>query len=390
MTRVLLVLEATEGGTLTHLRDLVLGLDPAEFELTVAVGVSRGPGAEADLERFRRHGATVLVGPLQRAVRPLTDLRALLWLRRIIAAGRYDLVHAHSSKAGLLARLAARMARVPSLYTPNGWSFLNAEFTPWRQRLFAALERRAARWSRFILPVSAGEMQAALDWGITTPDRLITARNGIDLAELRRATPLTRAELGLASDALVAVTIGRRAAQKGDRYLLSAWQAMVATHPRAILLLIGDGPLEAELRAQADALGIADSVRFLGRVPRADVYLPLADLFVLPSLFEGCPYALMEAMALGRACVATAVQGSAELIESGVTGLLVEPADSDALAQALLRLAGDEELRAGLGRAASRFADEQLDVRRQVEQVAEVYRRVAAGGEARSTVASGA
>lgn len=377
MTRVLLVLEATEGGTLTHLRDLVLGLDQAEFELTVAVGLSRGPGAEAELERFRQRGATVLVGPLQRAVRPVTDLRALLWLRRIIRAGRFDLVHTHSSKAGLLGRLAARMANVPSLYTPNGWSFLNAEFSPRRQRLFAALERRAARWSRFILPVSAGEMQAALDWGITTPDRLVTARNGIDLAELRRHTPLTRAELGLASDALVAVTIGRRAAQKGDSYLLVAWQAMVAAHPHAVLLLIGDGPLEAELRAQAEALGIADSVRFLGRVPRADVYLPLADLFVLPSLFEGCPYALMEAMALGRACVATAVQGSAELIESGVTGLLVEPADSDALAQALLRLAGDEELRWGLGRAAARFADEQLDVRRRVEQVATVYRRVA-------------
>lgn len=378
MIRVLLVLEATEGGTLTHLRDLVLGLDPAQFELTVAVGLSRGPGAEADLERFRGRGVEVLVGPMQRAIRPLADLRALLWLRRVIGRGRFDLVHAHSSKAGLLARLAARAAGVPSLYTPNGWAFLNDEFSPGKRRLFTAIERRAARWSTYLLPVSAGEHQAALDHRITTADRLVTARNGIDLATLRALTPLTRAELGLSADQLLAVTIGRRAEQKGDRYLLPAWREVISQRPDAMLLFIGDGPLEAELRAQAEALGIADNVRFLGRVASAPRYLPPADLFVLPSLFEGCPYALMEAMALGCACLATAVQGSAELVDDGVTGLLVPPADSDALAAALLRLAGDADLRAGLGQAASRFADEALDVRRQVAQVAEVYRRVVA------------
>lgn len=377
MTRVLLVLEATEGGTLTHLRDLVLGLDPAEFELTVAVGLSRGPGAEADLERFRQRGVTVLVGPMQRAIRPWADLRALLWLRGVLARGRFDIVHAHSSKAGLLARLAARWAGVPSLYTPNGWAFLNDEFAPRRRRLFAALERWAGRWSTAILPVSVGEYQAALDWHIAPPDKLITARNGIDLAALRALTPLTRAELGLTADQLVAVTIGRRAEQKGDRHLLNAWRTVVATYPDAVLLLVGDGPLEPELRAQADGLGIADHVRFVGRVSQAPRYLPVADLFVLPSLFEGCPYALMEAMALGRPCLATAVQGSAELIDDGVTGRLVPPADSTALAAALLALAGDATLRARLGAAASAWADEALDVRRQVALVADVYRRVA-------------
>ncbi|HAZ63121.1 MAG TPA: glycosyltransferase family 4 protein, partial [Armatimonadetes bacterium] len=125
--------------------------------------------------------------------------------------------------------------------------------------------------------------------------------------------------MDLAPDALVVLTIGRRAPQKGDRYLLDAWPQVVAGHPRAVLVLVGDGPLEAEVQAQAAALGIAASVRFLGRVPQAARLLGLADIFVLPSIFEGLPYALLEAMALGRACLASNIAGVREVLRAGET-----------------------------------------------------------------------
>lgn len=384
MIRVLQVLEATEGGTLEHLRQLVPGLDPRRFTSAVAVGLSRGPGAAPVLDGFRAAGVRVEVGPLQRAPHLTRDAAALAWLRGLLRSGDFDLVHTHAAKAGFLARLAAHIEGVPAVYAPHGWPFLNPEFPPALRRAYASLERLAAGWCQRIIAVSPGEAQDALDWRIARPDQLAVAPNGVDVAALRALPAATRAELDLAPDALVVLTIGRRAPQKGDRYLLDAWPQVVAGHPRAVLVLVGDGPLEAEVQAQAAALGIAASVRFLGRVPQAARLLGLADIFVLPSIFEGLPYALLEAMALGRACLASNIAGVREVLRAGETGLLAPPAKPAALAAGLLRLAGDASLRARLGAAAATWVARAADARAQWALIGSVYEDVLSRRAARS------
>jgi glycosyltransferase involved in cell wall biosynthesis len=372
--RVLQVLEATEGGTRRHLRDLVLGLDPDRFELAVAVGLGRGPGMADDLAEFESRGAAVHVGPLTRALDPWRDAAALAWLTRLMARGRFDLVHAHSSKAGFLGRLAARRCGLPAVYTPHGWAFLNPEFSPAQRRAFAAAERLAAGWGRAVIAVSSGEARAAERAGIVAPGQITVIRNGIDIDSLADASGTPSDGLGTFN----VLTVGRRAAQKGDAFLLAAWPLVVARFPQARLTLVGDGPLLAASEAQARRLGIADSVCFAGRVEGAARLIAGCDVFVLPSLFEGCPYSLLEALALGRSCLATAVDGAREVIAAGRSGLLVPPGDSAALAAGLLRLASDEALRARLGAAAAGWARRHLALGPMIAATAALYERLLA------------
>lgn len=354
--RVLQVLEATEGGTRTHLRDLVFGLLDAGWAVDVAVGTGRDPGFASDLERFSARGVGVLVGPLTRAISPRVDLRALEWLRCEIRDGRYELVHGHSSKGGFLARAAARLEGYrPVVYTPNAFRFLAPDAGLLERWLVTELERWAAAWCDAIIAVSESERDAAVAARIAPPEQFVVIPNGIDVEALRAdADPgLGRAVLNVAEDQRVVLTVGRRVPQKGDTFLLDAWPAVVAAHPDAVLALVGDGPLLSALQRQAIRLGIADSVRFVPRQERIAPLYSAAHVYALPSLYEGCPYSLLEAMAFALPCVATAVVGSRDVLEDGVTGRLVPAANPPALAEAIAGLLADPATGAELGQAAA-------------------------------------
>ncbi len=376
--RVLHVLEATEGGTRTHLRDLVLRLRRDGWEVDVAVSTLRDPSFCDDLERFRDAGIGVCLVPMVRNPYPRADWRAFWALRRAIRATRPDLVHTHSSKAGFLGRAAARAEGKPSLYTPNAFRFQAPDAGRFERWLVTALERRAARWSDGIICVSDGERQAALDARIDVPERLHVVYNGIDLAPLDEAATLGggRELLALRADAWpIVLTIGRRVAQKGDRYLLSAWPKVVGAFPDAQLVIVGDGPLLDDLQAQATALGIDDSVCFPARQGDVGRLYAIADVYVLPSLYEGCPYTLLEAMALGLPCVATAAAGSRDIIADGQTGLLVPVADAPALSDALLRVLSDHELRVKVGEQARAVARRDYTADGMADATAAIYRQ---------------
>ncbi len=376
-TRILHLLEATEGGTRTHLRDLVLRADRDRFAVDVAVSLRRDPTFADDLERFRAAGAGVHLGGMRREPHP-ADLAALRWLRRLIRAGRYDIVHTHSSKAGFIGRLAARLEHVPvRLYTPNAFHFLNPEIGRLERALTIRLERLAAGWGTHLIAVSEGEREAAVRFGVTTLDRITVIPNGIDLARLEAERDAGgRAVMGVGADDFVVLTIGRRAAQKGDRYLLEAWPAVLRARPGAVLVLVGDGPLLGALQAQAKALGIERSLRWLSRQSNVGRLYQAADAYVLPSLYEGCPYTVMEAMAGDLPVLATRVEGSRDLIDDGRTGLLVPPANSDALAAALVRLSTDTPLREQLGTAARATARREFDVATMVDRTEALYGRL--------------
>ncbi len=207
--RVLHVLEATEGGTRTHLRDLVLRLRRDGWEVDVAVSTLRDPSFCDDLERFRDAGIGVCLVPMVRNPYPRADWRAFWALRRAIRATRPDLVHTHSSKAGFLGRAAARAEGKPSLYTPNAFRFQAPDAGRFERWLVTALERRAARWSDGIICVSDGERQAALDARIDVPERLHVVYNGIDLAPLDEAATLGFLEHELRFDEHLDVLLDR-------------------------------------------------------------------------------------------------------------------------------------------------------------------------------------
>jgi glycosyltransferase involved in cell wall biosynthesis len=203
--------------------------------------------------------------------------------------------------------------------------------------------------------------------------------NGAPLDEFAPVAPekaaAVRRELGLRADAVVIGSIGRLNDQKGHRYLIDAAARALSTVPHARVLIVGDGDLEADLRTQARALGIAEKVVFAGHRDDVPAVLGAVDVFCISSTYEGTPLTLFEAMAAGKAIVSTAVDGCREVLEDGVTGLLVPPRDAEALAAALAGLLSDPGRRESLGRAA-RQASEHYDIRRCVEAMQSLYDEV--------------
>ncbi|MCC7494893.1 MAG: glycosyltransferase [Fimbriimonadaceae bacterium] len=376
--RVLQVLEATEGGTRTHLRDLVTHLDPARFAIEVASNAGREPGFADDLALFRSRGVVCHQGPLVRQLEPRADLAAGLWLRQLVGERGYDVVHTHSSKAGFVGRWAARLAGVPvRLYTPNAFRFQAPDAGARERRVVIALERLAARWGTGLICVSQGERQAALAARIAPAQALHLIPNGLDLPALATSAAVGdgAARLGLRPGERAVLTVGRRVAQKGDCYLLAAWPSVLRRCPEARLVLVGGGPLEDALRAQAAALGVTATVRFLPTQPAVAALYPAAAVYCLPSLYEGCPYPLLEALALGCPAVATAVAGSREILGPDARGLLVPPADPPALAAALGRLLTDRPLASRLAVAGRAYVQRHHTAAAMARQVAALYQR---------------
>ncbi|MFE9382185.1 glycosyltransferase [Streptomyces sp. NPDC007025] len=304
-------------------------------------------------------------------------------VQRLLHTVRPDLVHAHSAKAGLAARLAVR-GRMPTVYQPHAWSFEAA--TGRTARLARAWERYAARWADRVLCVSEAERETGAAVGIEA--RWAVVHNGIDTARFTASAP-ARAGHGTAPrpeprapalaavaelppSAVLVVCVGRLCEQKGQRTLLHAWPQVAARVPDARLVLVGDGPDREELRRAAP-----DGVVFAGASRAVADWYAAADLVVLPSLWEGMALTPLEAMACRRPVLVSDVAGSRELLPPGQQAdCLVPPADPDALAQAVARLALAPRLRAELADAAHAHVRSRFDITTTTTAVLELYRDV--------------
>lgn len=333
-----------------------------------------------------------------RRMTPLTDLRALVELVWVMRREGYDIVHTHTPKAGLLGQLAARIAGVPTVVnTIHGFYF--HEGTPEiRRRVLVALERLAALCSDAILMQSAEDVDTAQRLGIGRPETVSFLGNGIDLTRFdpQRITAsqrmALRRDLGVPGDAPVVGFLGRLVAEKGVPELLDAMIHVRRRRPGTRLVLIG--PVD---EAKADAItsqaaaqrGLADSCVFTGMRDDVPELLSVLDVFVLPSHREGFPRSLMEASAMGVACVATDVRGCREAVRPDVNGLLVPVRDAQSLAAAIVRLLADDTLRHRLGRGGRAEAERRFDQRRVFERVLDTYRVLAEPARPRPAVVPG-
>ncbi len=346
MTHVVQILEATTGGTRRHLRDVVLGLDRERFRVSVLCATRRDPGIHDDFGEFRLAGTTIQEVDMLRRVAPGHDLLALCRLTRRLKALAPDVVHTHSSKAGVLGRLAARRAGVPRvIHTPHVFAF-QMQVPAALRRLYAAIERRAARWADTFVCVCRAEAQAVTETLGAPSTAVALIPNGIDLPPnpTRKPSP----------DSLTIGFAGRLVLQKGPDLLLEALPRVRQALPSARIVILGRGEMETALRARIEELGLSDVCEVQVPDPSQDLMPIVAnfDLCVMPSRWEAMPYTLLEAMALGVPVVASFVGGIPEVITDGRNGLLVPPEDPAALAAAIARLGWDADLRRRLGDAA--------------------------------------
>ena len=337
------VLEATDGGTLHYLLDLAYNLPLRQFDIHLVVSTERNPAFADEIERLRAAGIEVSVVPMVRKIRPARDWACMSAIRDLIRSWRPDVIHSHSSKAGFLARFAARSFPCANLYTPHCFAF-TMSVGPLRQALYLQLERYAGTLTDMLVLLCESERQIALDASIVPWEKITVVPTGIRPEDYQCAEDRDeiRRELGVGGFDLVLGVVGALVVQKGHTYLLSAMERMLPD-VNVAAVFAGRGELEAQLREQARQIGIADRVFFLGhRADTARLYRAM-DLFVLPSLWEGLPYVLMEAMVAGTPAVATDIPGNRDLLKEDYAGWQAQPRDSASLAATIVDAAASPD-----------------------------------------------
>lgn len=379
------IVEATTGGTRRHVFDLVTHLAPEAFSTTVICSTLRDEDFLGDIPKMREKGVEVEVVPMSREVAPLADPVALFRIWRILRRGRFDVVHTHSSKAGLLGRVAARLAGIRGVvHTAHAFPFL-MDVPEGRRRAYAFFERFAARLSHRLVCVCESEREEALRYGVAEPGRLTVIENGVDAGEIERTVAPERAArlrrgLSIPGDHLVVGTAGRFVPQKGHAILVQAAERVLKQEPRTVFVLVGGGELQEGLAQMMDSLSIRERFRIVPQTEDVFTCMSLFDLFVLPSLWEALPYSLLEAMALGKATVATEVGGVAEAVTHGVTGLLVRPNDPAALADAIVIVLQDAAGRERMGRNGRECVRERYRRDTMIAKIENLYRDAAGRG----------
>lgn len=303
----------------------------------------------------------------------------LACLRRIRQL-KPDLIHAHELiSPSTTALLAKALYGVPILVTVHG-SGQSSEIYRLRGRMLGKLRLKLICKHMDAFVVISQKIAAELDEENVPAERRVHIPNGVDTAHF---TPVPasvkrtmRASLGLPADAVIVVYVGRLAPEKNVAQLLEIWPRLHARVPQAMLVIVGGGPLEADLRQQA-----AESVLFAGLRHDVQPYLSAADVFVLPSRAEGLSVALLEAMSSGLGVVATAVGGTPEVITDGETGRLVRPGDGPALEQALLEVLQDATLRDRLGQNARRLMQAGYDINQISQRLSTLYRYLITKGK---------
>jgi glycosyltransferase involved in cell wall biosynthesis len=344
------------------------------------------PGAERHV--VEAAGIRHIPLPMTRNLTPGADLVALMRLYRVLRRERFDIVHTHNPKPGLLGQLAARMAGVPVVVNTLHGFYFHTYLHPLGRRFFVTIEKIAARCSDVILSQNREDVQTAINAGICSPDKIKYLGNGIDLTRFdpgrvsHLARQKKRAELGLSRDAKVVGFVGRLAARrKGVLDLLAAGRRLTKHVPNVRLLFVGDadaGKPDAVQPAVAEDYGIADRCLFLGQRPNDElpVFYTLMDVLVLPSLFEGLPRAVMEASAMGVPAVVTDVRGNREAVEHERNGLLVPLGDVQSLSAAIAGLLTNRDEARRLGREGRRIASERFDERKVFVKVKAEYDRL--------------
>jgi glycosyltransferase involved in cell wall biosynthesis len=356
----------TRGGAEEHILTLLRGLDRRQFRpllvCTPEVAGQLRPDLRGDVELI----------PLR--LRKPGHLAAALRLARIIRERRVDILHSHLFYGSLFASPIGWLCRVPLIIeTPHVRE-------QWRQGWFKSrfiVDRLIGRFVHQYIAVSEANARYLIEEKRLPARKITVIHNGCDLDRFgpdRLPPSGLRQSLGFGLLDPVLVVAGRLEPQKGHRVLLDALPSVLHEFPKARLVCVGSGSLRSELEARVHKLGLGDSLRFVGHQSNIPDWLALADLTILPSFYEGLPLVAIESLAAGRPVVATAVDGTPEVVVNGETGLTVPPGDAHALAQAICRLLGDPMLRERLARRGHEWVLERFSAEQQIRRTEVLYR----------------
>ncbi len=368
-----LITKSNWGGAQRYVYDLATGLPKDEFEAVVALG---GDGPLAT--KLQEAGIRVIFIPsLQRDISLAKEARSFFELWRIIRAEKPEVLHINSSKAGALGTLIGRLARVPQIvFTAHGWAF-NEDRPKLQKLILKKIHWMTVLLSHTTIAVSR-EVKRQMNWPFAER-KMEVIHNGraIDHLKSREAarTELITHEPGLRpyQNDFWSLTIAELHPVKRHQATIGVIKKIVDEGEVIRHLIIGGGEEEQKLRSLVSKLDLEDNVFLLGAIPEAADFLAAADTFILPSLSEAMPYAIIEALIAEVPTIATAVGGIPEVIENGISGLLAPPLDDEALHAALKRLMNDIDLRARL-QAGARERQRDFTPEKMLEKTLDLYR----------------
>jgi glycosyltransferase involved in cell wall biosynthesis len=347
-------------------------------DVTLLTGPSEGPEGSL-MERTAACGYRVeVIGPMRRAINPAADFATCRQLITRLREIRPDVVHTHSSKAGILGRWAGRKAQVPAIiHTIHGLAFTAST---WRgvNVMYKAMERKTAPITTRIVCVADAMREQSLAARIGRPEQYVTVYSGMDTtAFLSPAEPreATRQRLGLEPGQVVVGTIARLFELKGHDDLLALAPELCRRFPRLVFLWVGDGVLRSRFEQQIARLGLSDRFILTGLVRPDQIpqYTSAMDILVHPSRREGLARALPQGQLTGCPVIAYDIDGNREGFLDGQTGLAIRPFEVSAFGQALARLAAEPELRQSMGQRGRDFAAKRFSAETMVASLEQVY-----------------
>ena len=349
-------------------------------ESVLVTGFSPGREGEllknVDLPDFRIETFPDLV----RELSPWKDLMAFLKLRRFFKAEKFDVVHTHSSKAGIIGRLAAYASGVPVVvHTVHGQAFHPYEKW-WRNKLYIALERFAALWCDRIYAVAQAMIDQCVEAGVSPREKYQVVYSGMDTGafDSARREPELRAALGIPEDVAVIVTVARLFPLKGYEFVIPAAKKLIPEYSNLHFLIVGDGPMHDEIISSLKADGMDNRFHFSGLVPPHEVcrYIAQADMLWHLSLREGLPRSVVQALATGRPAVGFRLDGPPEVVLDGKTGFTVPPGDVEQVAAVTRKILDDAALRQSMGEEGKKLVIERFDWHRMADILEAEYIRL--------------
>ncbi len=365
-----------KGGSAENTFLTVKGLDKEKYDVTLMSGPVDDPSQERRKQVEDSGVQYIHISKLVRNLNVLYDSIALFKISRFLAKEKFDIVHTHTSKAGLLGRFAAKLAGIPHIvHTPHGHVFFGY-FGLLKTKIFIFLEKLAARIADKIVTLTSREKSDYISCKIAGEEKFVVIHSGIELSKYQKLSQdektKLKKEIGLPSNSFVVGTVGRLVPVKAPELLIKASQPIFTQYPDTYFVFAGDGPLKEDLYTAAKEIGGEKNIVFLGWRDDAHRILSIFDVFCLPSLNEGMGRVLAEAMAHGIPIVASAVGGIPDLVIHEKNGFLVPSQNTEELAKYIQVLIADEEKRKKMGEAgkkmASRFSSETM-----IKKIADLY-----------------
>ncbi|ATC61370.1 glycosyltransferase family 4 protein [Lactococcus raffinolactis] len=324
--KLLLIIEAMSGGAGRHVQDLISHLSQEKFEIFVIYSNHRtNPEFLEKTVTMNEQASFVSCDFLVREINPKYDLLAYQFIAKKIKQIKPDIVHCHSSKAGVIGRLAAKRRGVKKIfYTPHAYSFLAPEFSGKKKFLFVQIEKFLSRFmTTQTFCVSKGEMQAALEVNLDKTDKFQVIYNGLPEIDLPSKETI-RAQLGLEKTVVVIGNNARMSEQKNPMFFMEIAQKMIRQNANWHFVWAGDGQLMPLFQSFIKQNGLEKNIHLLGERPDSETVVTAYDIFLTTSQYEGLPYAPIEAMRAGVPILATNVVGNSELVIEGKNGYLID------------------------------------------------------------------